>query len=106
MVEGQDFHQAIIYGGKVEERERERLEKVFGTTHRVGDWEIKKLLLGKPEVVVIASGWEGALRVTEEERKKLGRVDLRVLRSEEAIREYNKLIKEGRKVNILVHTTC
>ncbi len=105
-VGGEDYHQVLIYGGKVEERDRFKLESLFGTTHRIGKWEIKKLLKGDPEMVIIASGWSGVLEVIEEDQEKLKRADLKVLKSEEAVEEYNRLVGEGRKVNILVHTTC
>jgi hypothetical protein len=105
-VDGQDYHQVIIYGGKVEERDRDKLESIFGTTHRIGEWEIRKLKEGSPEVIMVASGFDGVLKVSDEDKKKFGEVDLRVLKSEEAIREYNRLVEEGKKVNILVHTTC
>ena len=99
-----DYFQVLIWSGKVEERDESRLEELFGTTHRIGSWETKKLLVGDPEVIIIATGFNGVLEVGEKE--KFGGVHLKILKSQEAVEEYNRLVDEGKRVNILVHTTC
>lgn len=107
-VDGQTYHQVLIVGDEVIERDKQKLEKLFGTTHQITDWERKKLLSGSPEIILIASGWSGILKVDEEFKKQIGktRVELRTILTPKIVAEYNRLVGEGRKVNALVHTTC
>jgi hypothetical protein len=107
-VDGQDYHQVLLVGEKIIPREVDKLHQLFGTTHKIDAWEKKALLSGKPEVMIVASGWNGALKVDEEFKKACQKrgVDLRILLSQAAIKEYNRLVSEGKKVNALIHTTC
>jgi len=107
-VDGKQYHQVLIVGEEVFERDSEKLHQLFGTTHKIGEQEEKMLLEGNPEVIIIGNGWEGVLQVTENfklETENLG-IDLKILRTPEAVEEYNQLVKEGKKANVLIHTTC
>lgn len=107
-VDGKQYHQVLIVGKKVFERDSEKLHQLFGTTHKIGDWEEKMLLGGKPEVIIIGNGWDGAMEISSKlkvKSEKLG-ITLKILRTPEAVEEYNQLVKEGKKVNALIHTTC
>lgn len=107
-VDGKDYHQVLLIGDKAISRDVNKLNKLFGTTHGVGDWEKEKLLSNKPEIIIIGNGWSGALKVDEkfkEKCKKVG-VDLQTLLTQSAVAEYNRLIEKKRKVNALIHTTC
>ena len=108
VVDDQKYGQVLIVGGQVSERDRKRLKKLFGTTHRIGDWEKKKLILGQPEVVLIASGWHGVLKVDPEFKSQLAllKIKLKVVLTPQVIKEYHQLVKNGKKVNALIHTTC
>jgi hypothetical protein len=105
---GEKFFQAMVIGGKVVPRDHEKLERSFGTTHVIPDWEQEKLLEGDPEVVVIGDGWSSCLKVSEEARKKFeaAGVEVLILDTTRAVKEYNRLVGEGKKVNVLIHTTC
>jgi len=107
-VDGKQYHQVLIVGKKVFERDSEKLHQLFGTTHKIGGWEEKMLLGGKPEVIIIGNGWDEVLQVNEDFKFKIENlgIDLRILRTPEAVEEYNQLVKEGKKVNALIHTTC
>ena len=107
-VNGQDYHQVLLVGEKIIPREIDKLHQLFETTHKIGAWEKKALLSGKPAIVIVAKGWDGVLKVDEEFKKACQKrgVDLRILLSQEAIKEYNRLFSEGKKVNALIHTTC
>lgn len=105
---GKKFFQAMVTEGRTIPRDHEKLEKLFGTTHVIADWEEEKLLAGDPEVIVIADGWQSALKVSEETRtrfKKAG-AEVKILDTKRAVEEYNRLVEEGKKVNALIHTTC
>ena len=107
-INGQDYRQVLVVGEEIEERDEEELNKLYGTTHRIGPWEVEKLLFGKPDVIIVGNGQSGVLEVTEEVREKIetSGVELRILLTSQAISEFNKLYSSGKKVNALIHTTC
>ena len=107
-IDGQEYHQVLIIGDQVLEREGEKLRNLFGTTHRIGAWEQELLLTNKPEIILIAHGWNGVLKVSDEFKKKVKRagIELRVVLTPKIKKEYHQLVKTGKKVNALIHTTC
>lgn len=107
-VDGQDYRQVLIVGDEVLERESDKLHELFGTTHRLGDWEKEKLLSGNPKIILIASGWSGLVKIDEDFKNKLKekRIELQVVLTPKIVRRYNQLIEEGKQVNALIHTTC
>lgn len=107
-VDDRTYSQVLICGEQVEERDENKLEQIFGTTHRLGDWEMAELISDHPQAIVIGHGQEGVLRVMGDELavlKKSG-ADLYLLHTQEAVEKYNELKKQGVKVNALFHTTC
>lgn len=107
-VNGKEYHQVLIIGEEVFERDSALLHQLFGTTHKMSDLELKKLLERKPEVILIGSGWDGLVEVNQKlkiESQKLG-IKTIVLKTPEAIEEYNKLVEQGKRINALIHTTC
>lgn len=107
-IDDKDYWQVLLVGEKVIPREVERVKQKYGTDHVVADWEQKLLLSGNPEVILIASGWSGILKVDEEFAKKVedAGAELRVVLTPRVVKEYNQLITEGKRVNALIHTTC
>ncbi len=108
VVDNREYRQVLIIGDEVFERDSEKLHQLFKTTHRIGDWEEKKLFSNQPEVIVIGTGFDGVLEVREEIKVKsaeLG-IELKILKTPQVIDEYNQLVKEGKRVNALIHTTC
>lgn len=107
-IDGQNFWQVLIVGDKLIPREVEKVKDSYGTDHMIADWEKELLLSENPEVILIANGWSELLEIDEEFKEraaKLG-IELKVLRTPEAVEEYNRLKEEGKKVNALIHTTC
>jgi len=107
-INGKNYRDVLTVGEEVEPRDWKRLEQAFGRGHWLGDWEVEKLLSGKPEIIIIGNGTEGALEVTEEIKKKIKEagVELKILLTPQAIEEFNNLYQAGRRVNALIHTTC
>ena len=107
-VDGQGYHQVLIVGNKVIERDKSRLKTLFNTTHEIGDWEQKLLLTGEPEIILIASGFSGILKVKDSFKQKItgAGIELKILLTPKAVDEYNRLVAAGSKVNALIHTTC
>ncbi len=114
-INGKKYGQVLIVGDKIVERQSEKLHELFGTSHKIGEWEQAILLEGQPEVILIADGFQGALEVEPEVMEKFQKTgagnlpagrQVLVLHSPAAIHKYNELIKQGKKVNALIHTTC
>ena len=107
-INGQDFWQVLLIGEKMISRQVEKVKQAYSTDHVVADWEQKLLLSENPEVILIANGRNGLLKVDGEFKKKVENlgIELKVVLTPKVISEYNQLIKQGKKVNCLIHTTC
>lgn len=107
-VDGKEYHQALIICDKVFERDKPKLEALFGTTHQIGDWERELLLSGKPEIILIASGFNGVLKVKDDLRLMINDLGIKLITdlTPKAVAEYNRLVAKGKRVNALIHTTC
>lgn len=107
-VDGKSYSDILVVNDKVEPREREKLEQIFGTSHMVVPAEVSKLTGGNPDVILIGSGQSGVLKVADEVKDQIekGGAKLIVLETPEAIYKYNELVKKGKKVNALIHVTC
>ena len=110
VVDNKKYHQVLIIGDKVEERDWEKLKKLFDTTHKIGDWEIKELISNNPEIIIIGTGQNGAMASEEPAanlRKQAGEsIEIIMAETPKAIETYNEKVKSGKKVNALIHTTC
>jgi len=107
-IDEKEYWQVLIVGEKVIPREVEKVKEVYGTDHVIADWEEELLFSENPQVILIATGWSGVLRVNENLKFKtenLG-IELRVVLTSKVKDEYNQLVSEGKKVNALIHTTC
>jgi len=107
-VNNKKYHQVLIVGDKIEERDREKLRKLFDTSHKIGDWEIEKLISNNPEIIVIGTGQDGAMEIDNETLKKLQVNGAEIIfdSTPKAIEIYNEQIKHNNKTNALIHTTC
>ncbi|OIO47514.1 MAG: hypothetical protein COY09_01725 [Candidatus Portnoybacteria bacterium CG_4_10_14_0_2_um_filter_39_11] len=108
VIAGKKYGQVLIIGDKIVERDYDKLKKLFGTAHKIADWEIEQLLSNNPEAIVIGTGQDGLLEVDEEfKRQMAGRgIELIVGKTFEALEVYNEKIKAGQRANALMHTTC
>lgn len=107
-IDGRKFGQVLIIDGDIIERDRDFLEKEFGTTHKISHLEGDKLLEAQPEYILIGNGLNSAMKVEPQMLEHLQKsgVKILVLQSPIAISKYNDLVKQGRRVNALIHTTC
>ena len=107
-IDGKEYWQVLIVGGKVIPREVEKVKEVYGTDHVIASWEEELLFSGDPQVILIATGWSGVLKVSSKlkvKSSKLG-IELKEVLTPKVVSEYNRLVAEGKKVNALIHTTC
>ncbi len=99
---GRDF---ILYPGGGKEWDWNET----GTSHGGGIQraEIELLLEKGAEVIVLSRGVNGRLSVSREARELLDEsgVEYKILRTDEAIEEYNRLA-DDKKVGGLFHSTC
>ncbi len=107
-IKDQQYHDILIYNNNIEERDYPKLKKLFGTSHKIGNWETEKLFQGNPEVIIIGKGFFGAVEISDRFKAKTKeiKIELLILTSKRAVKKYNKLVKEGKKVNALIHSTC
>lgn len=108
IINGKEFKQVLIIGDEVYERDSEALHQLFGTTHKISDLEREKLFMGKPDVVIIGSGWEGLVEVNQGIKERSRELDIKlvILKTPLAVGEYNKITDQKGKINALIHTTC
>ena len=107
-IDKKKYHQVLIMGDKIEERDYKKLKELFSTSHKIGDWEIEALMSNNPEIIIIGTGQTGAMTLDKETIKKLQISGAQVISdiTPKAIETYNKQIKLGKRVNALIHTTC
>ena len=108
IIDGKKYHQALIVGESVIERDCEKLKELFDTTHKIGDWEIPELLKENPQIVIVANGQDGAMEIDENfsnEVQKKG-IEVIIAKAPEAIKVYNEKYGKRKRVNALIHTTC
>ncbi|MEW6070022.1 MAG: MTH938/NDUFAF3 family protein [Candidatus Thermoplasmatota archaeon] len=99
VIDGKSYGDVLIVEGKILERDWER------GSHRVSKGEVKKLLSGKPDIVIIATGQDGVLDANDVIAEIGKSAELVILETPEAIKKFNELSK-SKKVNALIHTTC
>ena len=76
--------------------------------HRLQLPDVRDYLLEDVDAVVIGTGYYGMMRVDDEvieAFKKRGR-EVIIRKSMEAVKTYNKLVKEGKKAMLFIHLTC
>lgn len=106
-INGKKFGDVLVVDEQVIPREKDSLRKIFGTSHAISGEELKKLLKGDPQAVIIGTGQSGMLKVDDQIRSSIEEAgaELLVLRTPQAIAKYNEL-SMFKIVNALIHTTC
>jgi len=102
------YSQVLILENRVIERDYNKLKELFGTSHKIGDWEFNELIGGKPEVILIGTGEQGMLVVEDKvihAIRDMG-VEFIIEKTPIAINIYNERVRSGKKINALIHTTC
>lgn len=70
--------------------------------------DIKPLVDAKPEYLIIGTGAYGVIKVKKEiiDYVKAKGIELIIMPTKEACAEFNRLIKQNRKVAAFLHNTC
>ncbi len=74
-------------------------------THALKLDHVQWLLDPVPSILIIGIGWEGAVN-PEQQIRDLKDCEVRILKTGEAVKEYNRLKRQGKRVAIHVHSTC
>jgi len=74
-------------------------------THQLSFEQIEWLLQPKPEVLIIALGWDGVTIPDDTIRDYKG-CEIHILKNKEAIDLFNRLKRSGKRVAIHYHSTC
>ena len=107
-IDNQKYGQVLIIGDQVKERDYDQLKELFGTSHKIGDWEVADLLSNQPQSIIIGTGQQGVLTVDQsiiEQIKEAG-IELKMAITPQAINLYNQAQAANQQVNALIHTTC
>ncbi|MDI6641723.1 MAG: Mth938-like domain-containing protein [Elusimicrobiota bacterium] len=77
-------------------------------SHRLQTEDITEVINFRPEVIVVGTGASGLMRVTEELKSKLKEknIQLFALPTADAVKKFNALLEENRKVVGCFHLTC
>jgi hypothetical protein len=70
--------------------------------------DLEEVVKRKPEILIIGTGYNGIMKVPQALISQLDELGIKttVMKSTEAVREYNKLVKEKKKVAVGLHLTC
>ncbi|MGB4253542.1 MAG: MTH938/NDUFAF3 family protein [Minisyncoccales bacterium] len=107
-IDNKEYGQVLIIGNSIIERDHSKLNKLFGTSHKIGRWEVEKLLEGNPDFILIGTGQSGVMKVGKEVLNKLNKSGAKIIVdiTPKIVEDYNQKTKEGKRVNALIHTTC
>jgi hypothetical protein len=70
--------------------------------------DLEEVIKRKPKILIIGTGYNGVMRVPQALISQLEEMGIRmiVMKSTDAVKEYNKLVKEKKKVAVGLHLTC
>ncbi|HDI86385.1 MAG TPA: hypothetical protein ENF83_03140 [Candidatus Korarchaeota archaeon] len=110
VIDGKRYGHDVVLTDEVRPRRKElskSLRSRFGHTPLTGEEILAYFRDYRPEVIVVGTGQFGALPLVgvDEAARELG-AELIAKRTGEALKEYNRLVKEGRRVGALFHVTC
>lgn len=76
--------------------------------HSLDPSDLEEVLKDAPEVLVVGTGAMGVMQVPEETMTFLGsrHIEVRVMRTGDAVVEYERLSASGKKAAAALHLTC
>ncbi|NPA39883.1 MAG: hypothetical protein GXO57_05525 [Thermodesulfobacteria bacterium] len=76
--------------------------------HFLQEVDLEEVWKFKPEYLVVGTGAYGVMKVSQDVYKKADSLGIKIkaLNTSEATSEFNKLIKEGKKIAGAFHLTC
>ncbi len=95
-------HDVIVtWQGKVKAAETE-------VRHTIGKKELAQLILERSEVIIIGLGQSALMKVSPEVAAFADEKKLKIIEkpTKQAVKEFNQLVKAGKKVVAYMHVTC
>ena len=74
-------------------------------SHFISIQEVEPLLSPDVEVLVIGTGWHGAVKVDPAVQEIEG-IEVHILRTPAAFELFNEMVSSGRRVALIAHSTC
>ena len=76
--------------------------------HNLQMEDLQEVVKRKPEYLIIGTGYNGIMRVSKNLITQLEEMGIKtsVMKSEDAVKAYNKLVREKKKVAAGLHLTC
>ena len=95
----------ILANGEIKKRKKKLAKEIYGTSHKIGPVELKKICKGRPKKVFIGTGQSGAAELTQEGLEYLHKFGIEscVQTTPKVIEEYNKF---SQPKAALIHVTC
>ena len=95
----------IFANGDIKKRKKSLAKEVYGTSHKIGPTELKKLCKGHPRTIFIGTGQSGLVELTDEGQNYLSErgIGVKALTTPELIDAFNKYEKQKAA---LIHVTC
>lgn len=105
--DGKEYDYDVVVTPKEELKPRTTERDKFGN-HSFGKDELERLCKDGPEMIVIGTGTSDLARLSTEAEDFVKQKGIRVIRlsSYEAIKRYNKLADEEKRVAAIIHITC
>ncbi|MBO8182267.1 MAG: hypothetical protein H0Z28_05670 [Archaeoglobus sp.] len=114
LVNGYEFGRIIVDGRKFTSDIILATDNILNSSwwrkegHRVSKEDIKEILDYSPEIVIFGTGYYGVVKVEKDVEDLFKSKGARVekLKSSEAVKRFNELSKEGKRVVLAIHLTC
>jgi len=76
--------------------------------HRLNRCDIEDILLARPRIIVVGTGYAGQMHIPDSLRESLLKEDIQLIaeRTQEAVKTFNRLEAEGKPVAGAFHLTC
>ncbi|UCE13999.1 MAG: Mth938-like domain-containing protein [Candidatus Heimdallarchaeota archaeon] len=76
--------------------------------HNLHMEDLQEVIARKPDTLIVGKGYNGIMKVPKSLIQELEDKGITTLakKSNEAVKEYNKLLKEGKRVAAALHLTC
>jgi hypothetical protein len=76
--------------------------------HRLDPADIDDILESRPDILVVGTGYAGMMQVPDATREALANLGIRIQaeKTDNAVRVFNRLLSEGRRVAGAFHLTC
>jgi hypothetical protein len=101
IIDGRKYESDVVvsWNGEVKDRPK---------SHEFTNAELNSILMSDPEVVVVGTGHSGVLKVAHdaEVTARLGGVEMVVKSTPQAVQEYHKFARLGKRVVAVLHSTC